>query len=329
MAEKLESLRIDMPHPDIPRYDVYALRTVVFLLFAVGFAVSFGRDAGRLADAFYFGKRVDADLIRIDAWVTPPRYTNRPPVYLTGRQGGEADMIQVPQGSVVTVRVANGDRRTKLVLHDKNRKTTLAPESDSGIPVYEVRLSESTTLWLSTPRSDKSWVQVMADRPPSVEWTKPLQRAMSGTLELDYRVDDFGLTGGRVETCLAQRPLRTQGHPLYTTPNIELVMPRGGKGNCQTVKDLTNHLWAGSDVEMKLVVEDGAGQKAKSAPVRLTLPQRSFGSPLARAVIEQRRLLAQDASPARPDLGHACSPAHQEAGRYNSRQRPMCLCSKA
>jgi len=300
MAETLENLQIAMPHPNIPRHDAYALRTVIFLLFAIGFAVSRGADSGHLSDAFHFGKQIDADLIRIDAWVTPPRYTNLPPVYLTNKQDDRTDEVKVPQGSRVTVRVANGDWRTRLTLHGKNRKTTLAPEPASNTsgstPVYEVPLSDSATLRLSTPHFDKSWsFQVMADRPPFIEWIKPPQRAMNGTLELDYKIDDdFGATKSWIEISHTQEPRITRGHSLYTTPEIELVIPRGGKGNGQTIKDLTNHPWAGADVEMKLVVEDGAGQQARSAPVRLTLPQRSFGNPLARAVIEQRRLLAQD-----------------------------------
>lgn len=303
MADRLENLQIGLPHPNIPSHDKYALRSVIFLLFVIGFAVSFGRDAGRLSDAFRFDRPINANPIRIDAWVTPPYYTHRPPVYLSNRQVEKTSVVEVPQGSVVTVRVANGDWRTRLVLYDAKDKVVLEPETKNrtshDIPVYEVKLVNSATLSLSTSRFDKNWkFQVTPDRAPSIEWVKAPQRAMNGTLELDYKIDDdFGIAKGWVEiTPAGQNTAITNSHPLYTTPDIALTLPRGGKGRSQTIKDLTNHPWAGSDMDMRLVVENGAGHKAESTPVYLTLPQRSFGNPLARAIIEQRRLLAQDAT---------------------------------
>ena len=38
----------------------------------------------RLTEAFRGGEPVAATIARIDAWVTPPAYTSRPPIFLTG-----------------------------------------------------------------------------------------------------------------------------------------------------------------------------------------------------------------------------------------------------
>src|ERR1700754_3575209 len=46
---------------------------------------------------------------------------------------------------------------------------------------------------------------------------------------------------------------------------------------------------------MTLVARDEAGNQGKSQPAELTLPQRLFVKPLARALVEQRRILALDA----------------------------------
>ena len=48
------------------------------------------------------------------------------------------------------------------------------------------------------------------------------------------------------------------------------------------------------NVELSLVAKDLAGQTGRSAPVELVLPERQFSKPLARAVVEQRRRLAED-----------------------------------
>ena len=45
---------------------------------------------------------------------------------------------------------------------------------------------------------------------------------------------------------------------------------------------------------LRLEAVDGLGQKGLSEPVQITLPERQFNNPLARAIIEQRKALAAD-----------------------------------
>ncbi len=69
---------------------------------------------------------------------------------------------------------------------------------------------------------------------------------------------------------------------------------RNGVG--QTVKDLTEHPYAGADVTLTLRAKDEAGNEGTSAPFDMRMPERLFVKPLARALIEQRRNLALDAN---------------------------------
>ena len=90
-------------------------------------------------------------------------------------------------------------------------------------------------------------------------------------------------------------------HPLFGPPDFALILPqaRTRAGVAQTIKDLTDHPWAGAEVEMTLVARDEGGNVGKSEPFALRLPERIFTKPLARALVEQRRNLALDAN-ARP-----------------------------
>lgn len=300
MAQKLHHLRVGAPHPDIPRRDVHGLRFIVFLLCAVGFAFSFGVNGGRLSDAFSFSTPFDADRLRLDAWVTPPAYTGKPPVYLTRQGDGESALIPVPQGSIVTIRLTGSNRRARLYQNPDASwfATPIPPDKPrtGDNEVYTIPLHQPALLRLVTPGYTKNWqFQVAPDLPPTITWKQAPQRARNGTLELDYTIaDDFGALKGWVEITPAGQD-EDKNHPaLYAAPQINLVMPRGGKGEARTIQDLTSHPWAGSDVLLRLVVEDGSGAQAKSETVALTLPSRSFGNPLARALVEQRRLLAQD-----------------------------------
>ncbi len=44
----------------------------------------------------------------------------------------------------------------------------------------------------------------------------------------------------------------------------------------RTVQDVSAHPWAGSEVKITLVAEDGAGQQGRSKTFVMTLPQRVF-----------------------------------------------------
>ncbi|CAN0606393.1 unnamed protein product, partial [Ectocarpus sp. 12 AP-2014] len=83
--------------------------------------------------------------------------------------------------------------------------------------------------------------------------------------------------------------------PLIAAPRIDLILPQTPTGGTvETTRDLSAHPWAGLDVDMTLVATDGAGQEATSETLTVLLPQRPFREPLARALVEQRRLLAVD-----------------------------------
>jgi uncharacterized protein (TIGR02302 family) len=146
-----------------------------------------------------------------------------------------------------------------------------------------------------------------------VELIRDPERLARGALRLDYRLeDDYGVIGG--EATFAPKPAGQQqgqeapkpAHPLYDAPKFSLSLPqaRTRAGTGQTTHDLTGHPWAGSDVLLTLTVRDEAGNEGKSEPREVTLPQRMFFKPLARALVEQRRILALDAN-ARPVVEEA------------------------
>jgi len=118
---------------------------------------------------------------------------------------------------------------------------------------------------------------------------------------LNYQIDDdYGAASARADFALADPPA-PGARPLYPAPEMPLALPRrGGKSKAaRTTRDLTEHVWAGSTIRLTLEATDDAGQVARSETKTLTMPERPFTNPLARAVIEQRRLLALDAN-ARP-----------------------------
>ena len=94
----------------------------------------------------------------------------------------------------------------------------------------------------------------------------------------------------------SRRP-RTRARSM-PAPEMPLSLPRrGAKGSAaKSTRDLTEHVWAGAEIKLTLKAVDDAGHEARSETKTIVLPERPFSNPLARAVIEQRRILALDAN---------------------------------
>ena len=95
----------------------------------------------------------------------------------------------------------------------------------------------------------------------------------------------------------ARAPTASLRARCSTRPRSCLALPqaRTRNGAGQTLKDLTEHPWAGTDVAMTLVARDEAANEGASEPFEFRLPERPFSKPMARALVEQRRVLALDA----------------------------------
>ncbi|MBC8130757.1 MAG: DUF4175 family protein, partial [Rhizobiaceae bacterium] len=115
MAERLKNLSGGAPRTRTERLDPLGLRALLAMLLVTGFAFSYGSGGGRVSDAFVMSEAAVAVSARVDAWVTPPSYTGRAPIFLTDAAvAGEArGPVEVPEGSVLSVRVSDGSD-TKL-----------------------------------------------------------------------------------------------------------------------------------------------------------------------------------------------------------------------
>ena len=70
--------------------------------------------------------------------------------------------------------------------------------------------------------------------------------------------------------------------------------PAPRTASARPARTLPSHPWAGAIVTMTLVARDEANNEGRSEPFELQLPERIFTKPVARALVEQRRILALD-----------------------------------
>ena len=310
MAERLSSLGADRPRSRVPDYDRWGLRALAGLLFVTALAFSFGPFGGRVSDGFVARAARDTVPPRIDAWVTPPAYTGKAPLFLTADANQAVQTFSVPQGSDVSLRVTGGSGEETLSYADAGGNARAiepaAPKDPAAassqatpkVRQFSGKLDSNGTLTLKSGESDLGrWAfAVIPDKPPAIRFVGEPKRAVNGAIELNYQIDDdYGAASAKAVFELSDPPA-AGAHTLYGPPDLPLTLPRrGGKTNvAKTTKDLTEHVWAGTSVKLTLSVTDDAGHTATSDTRTLAMPERPFANPLARAVIEQRRMLALD-----------------------------------
>ncbi len=315
----VDDLKPGLPRPELMRQDPYSLRALAFLVLVVAVS-SAGPDwPERIGGIAKPGLKQVVRTVSVDAWITPPRYTGKAPIFLTGGTVGivsetqNIKIVKVPENSEIVIRIS-GAQTPKALVSD------LAGSGDETVShvfdaideqTLELRIKLAGSRQIDIRDEEKSlanWqVSIIPDTPPSISLDKEIKTTPDQTLAITYTLkDDYGVISA---SGLFSRKLidDTIIPPFARKPpdfTINLPGKRIRNLKLSTFQDLTAHPWAGLTVNLKLKASDDAGQTTLSNPVNLTLPERLFTKPLARAIAEQRAKLAR-----RIDNRHAVATA--------------------
>ena len=301
-----DALRAGTPAPRVASRDPYALRGLVLVAAIASFIAAGGERWQRIAAAFDWRGVVVPANFRVDAWVAPPAYTAKPPIILPGIHPGETAAaipangpFSVPVNSVLVVR-STGKLKFELSTSGGLAAAKDEVRPPAGSEEHRFTIAGTGAVTLRGAGENLVWpFNAIADKPPIIALNKDPEQQSRGSLLLSYRLeDDYGVA--EAQATFARKDDADNGratHPLFGPPDFALVLPqaRTRNGTGQTIKDLTDHPWAGADVVMTLIARDDGGNEGKSEPFAFRLPERIFTKPLARALIEQRRNLALDA----------------------------------
>jgi len=324
MAERIAALDAGLPQPDIARHDRHALRAVPALLLVAAFGFSFSNGAGTIGDAFRPASApADSALdLRIDAWLTPPSYTGRAPIFLTGGADGSTTGLSLPQHSQLTVRLTGGDGQEVVTYTPTSQAEPVALVSEEIAAAREKatdeaqqqqdaraagqpssQLPQRRTYLMTLDGSGElaingqTWTfDVIPDQPPEIAFDKQPRRAVNGALEISFKgKDDYGIREAQALIEPVDAP-EADATPLYPLPTFPLDLPRRSSDEVKglTSRDLTEHPLSGKRVRITLLATDGAGQMGRSQPYEMVLPARPFSEPLAAAVVEQRQVFSLD-----------------------------------
>ncbi|KAA5803996.1 DUF4175 domain-containing protein [Alkalicaulis satelles] len=289
MAARLGTARVRRPRAAWAQMDPWGLRLSALVVFASGVFLAGDLAAPRLSEAFSPRPLAGGSALgaSVEMWIEPPAYTGRPVMYLRDRREARA-----PEGSVLAVRIAGLARDPSVhgapaeleALSRDVRQLRITPDGDGEILIRAGGLRERVNLTL------------IEDRPPEVRLAAEPSGDAQGRLVLEiYAEDDYGVEA-----------LAFEFAPEAGGPHEHMEIPPGavtdtGDDGLKRIRlDLSRHALAGERVTARVAAFDAIGQRGASGEISLTLPQRVFLNPLARAVASERRRFIQVGEPYAP-----------------------------
>ncbi|MEM7043768.1 MAG: TIGR02302 family protein, partial [Pseudomonadota bacterium] len=298
LTSMIGRLKVGLPRSDLPGRDRWALRIALALVLIIALVEAGSMAPTRLAQAFDL-KRPDGaaqEAIQLVVWVTPPEYTGLPaealePVEapIEGALIDTTPSVSFPVGSEVLAQLHHVDgvvERFALSLSGQSE-----PFAGAGGKSAEARMVLESPGELRIGDQHDAlgiWqVDVVEDAPPAIAFAADPAVTQRQVMRFAFEAtDDYGVTSIALHL---SRPGRMEG-----AERLELVQPAEGATelNDAAYLDLTPHRWSGLPVEVKLEAVDGLEQIGESDVRQFVLPTRNFTHPVARAIVEQRRLLA-------------------------------------
>jgi len=293
----LTKLRVGWPRAGLAARDPLALRAAIGLALFIGVMAAGWEAPSRLLAAFKPDLVGVVPTATLEAWITPPEYTARPPVLLsvapatanpaTADPAGKSTWVAVPIGSTLFARVHGG--RGAATLNFDNTTTAFETLDARNHQISQVLSTSSALAIIQNEAALATWqIEVTPDNPPVAAFVDLPSPTNRGALKIAYlAADDYGVAGLRLEI---------QG-PEDAKENIDLRVPRQTPATIRktTFHDFTPHRWAGLKVGIAVVAEDAVGNIGRSDVLTVVLPERNFEHPVAKAIIEQRKRLARDA----------------------------------
>ena len=310
LTHQIERFVPAAPAPGMAWRDPRALRFAV-LLAAIAAALFAGPERyGRIAAAFdWRNGAAAAATARLDAWIDPPAYANKPPILLDlAANRDPSQKIVTPEGSALVVRADPDSFETQVegaiapVAAGKRADAsdqTPAPAPAAGAPTekrWTIAGDGAVVFRRDGATLGRYEIEATPLGAPTVTLLEPPRGNLSGSLTLRYSLADrYGIAGAEAEfanPAAGAAPLRS----LVPAPRLPMRLPStaNGTGEASTTGDLSEHPWAGAEVVLTLKATGVSGKVGAGVPTTFTLPQRTFHNPLARALVEQRRALVLD-----------------------------------
>jgi uncharacterized protein (TIGR02302 family) len=315
MAREAKNLRVGSPAPGLAQRDPLALRAVLALTLVIAITVGWQDPWMRLERAVSpaFDPAGGNKSLALDLWITPPEYTGLAPLFpLRGKKAPATDavksaetlpttgdapvtpMLRIPAGSILTAQIQGAQGKKMLLGSGEKTHEFESVDSNFSRIVHKMETPGPLSVTLADEKLAEWNVTIIPDTPPVIKFPEKGKPAATpaAALQLSYEgSDDYGVTGTRAEIKRTYERGTVIGKAVH---KITLPMPSLGARSFRetTVVDLAPHQWAGQPVIIELIAKDALGQETRSEPLKMILPERDFNHPVARAIVEVRKRLA-------------------------------------
>lgn len=289
LERAIAGARVAWPSPDLAAHDPFALRMLLLLALLAAW-IAAGPDAGpRLAASLRMPAPFSTAGLGVRAWITPPRWTGRPPALLDPSQ----QPIEALAGSTLSLIVTGAGSGAPAANLDGHGLHFTA--IGTGSYRANQRLGRSTTLAIGPfwHRIARYRIEVIAPTPPQIGFAAP------PAPDADGRRVDLAWTGssryGLARLALGMTPA---GAPDARTDEVALpAHPRGEDIGGTAKLDLRSSPFAGMAVQGVLAATNRNDQTARSAPAAFSLPAPFLHNATAIALEAIRRDLALNRTP--------------------------------
>lgn len=310
----LGDLKVGAPQSNWRDIDLLSLRVPACIILVASLILSEGNTFANLQNAFHIGPVIAQKVMTFDAWLKPPAYTGKPPLLLTSAAEIEKlkvdSNILVPENTGLTLRL-DGAKTPRLGFYASSGDTehelkdiTAKTKFENGLFQADAKLNRPALIKVFDGDKElaKWQVSLIPDKPPTITILGEPKAEGLGALTLKWKAtDDYGVSGITSQIYLSDNQADGMGFTgngvfLFDPPSLPITLrksaPREELGT--TSADLTSHPWAGLMVDLTLEVTDAAKHKTTSVVITFKLPEKLFVKPLARALIEQRKILIMD-----------------------------------
>ena len=286
-VQRLKNLRVGWPRPGLIRRDRFATRVVLVPLLAIA-AIVAGMDSKERLDRAITPSLTTEDTksVTLDAWITPPSYTSKPPLFLSRKASESTQRLKVSENSVLLAQVSGAQATPRLTKGETSHDFKSVAENSYRI---EQTLKADTDISIFSIKNELAHWQfvIIPDKAPRAALDEAPSPTKRGALRLIYSAsDDYGLVS-------LAAVIRRDNVPFNETITYEIPLSGTNlkKVHTDSIRDLTAHPWAGLLVNMTLIATDAAGNQGESDTHSFRLPERNFTNPVSQEIVAARKTL--------------------------------------
>ncbi|HMH73347.1 MAG TPA: DUF4175 family protein, partial [Bradyrhizobium sp.] len=172
----IKRIRAGLPSPRLAIHDPWALRALVAVLMVAAYIAAGDERMLRTYAAFDWNGVLSPANIRVDAWVTPPLYTAKPPIILSAANKEAAAVpaagpMPVPAGSTLIVRSSGGT--LDVVAGGNVTEAVPTEQAPKGTNERHFTITGDGTAHVRAPSGQPQWkFSAIPDRAPTIALAK-------------------------------------------------------------------------------------------------------------------------------------------------------------